>query len=292
MMGWPMAGCLVRAGHQVAIHDADPQRMRDFVSEVGGEAIASLSELGRSCEVAITMLPNSDIVSTVLFGESGLEEGLEAGKIVIDMTSGVPAKTASFAARLAQHEVGMIDAPVSGGASRAKRGDLAIMVGGDSDLIETCRPVLQAMGRIMPTGAVGSGQAMKALNNMVSAAGFLIGVEALLIGKKFGLDGGTMVDILNASTGMNNSTQKKFKQFVLSGRYDSGFALDLMVKDLTIAMEVGRDCGVPTPLSALCRELWASAQALLGPGADHTASAKLSEQLAGISLADPPGRNE
>jgi 3-hydroxyisobutyrate dehydrogenase len=118
----------------------------------------------------------------------------------------------------------------------------------------------------------------------VSAGGFLIGIEALIIGQKFGLDPALMTDVLNASTGMNNSTQKKFRQFVLSRRFDSGFGLDLMVKDLSIALEVARDGAVPAPFSALCRELSASAAALLGPGQDHTALAKLSEALAGVTL--------
>jgi 3-hydroxyisobutyrate dehydrogenase len=134
-------------------------------------------------------------------------------------------------------------------------------------------------------GGTGAGQAMKALNNLVSAGGFLIGVEALLIGQQFGLDPELMVDVLNASTGMNNSTQKKFKQFVLSRQFDSGFGLDLMVKDLSIALEIGRDAHTPAPFAALCRELWASAAALLGPGQDHTAVARLSEQLARAELS-------
>jgi 3-hydroxyisobutyrate dehydrogenase len=116
---------------------------------------------------------------------------------------------------------------------------------------------------------------MKALNNLVSAGGYLIGIEALLIGQRFGLDPAKMVDVLNASTGMNNSTQKKFKEYVLSRRFDAGFGLDLMVKDLSIALEVGRETTTPTPFAALCREMWASAAAMLGPGADHTAVAKL-----------------
>ena len=105
---------------------------------------------------------------------------------------------------------------------------------------------------------------MKALNNLVSAGGFLIGIEALLIGQKFGLDPALMVDVLNASSGMNNSTQRKFKQFVLSRRFDSGFGLDLMVKDLAIALEVGKE--IPTPFASLCQEMWGSAASLLGPG--------------------------
>ena len=176
--------------------------------------------------------------------------------------------------------------PVSGGVPRARSGELAIMFGGPAATLARVRGALEAMGRsIMPTGDVGSAHAMKALNNLVSAGGFLIGVEAMLIGQQFGLDPDVIVDVLNASTGMNNSTQKKFKQFVLSRKFDSGFGLDLMVKDLGIALDIGANTGTPTPFASLCRDLWASAAKVLGNGQDHTAVARLSERLAGAELS-------
>jgi 3-hydroxyisobutyrate dehydrogenase len=160
------------------------------------------------------------------------------------------------------------------------------VAGGDDAVIERARPALDAMGSsLLRTGGVGTAHAMKALNNLASAGSFLIGIEALLIGQRFGLDPGVMVDVLNASTGMSNSSQKKFRQFVLSRRFDSGFGLDLMVKDLGIALGVARDTGTAAPFAGLCRELSVAAQALLGPGADHTEFAKLSERLAGSALA-------
>jgi 3-hydroxyisobutyrate dehydrogenase len=159
------------------------------------------------------------------------------------------------------------------------------MVGGDAKVAQHVDPVLRAMGKsIIRAGAIGSGQAMKALNNLVSAGGFLIAVEALLVGKKFGLDPAVMVDILNASTGMNNSTQVKFKQFVLSGAYNAGFSLDLMVKDVGIALGVAQDLGVTTPFSALCRNIWSSALADLGAGHDHTEVAKFAAKVAGVEI--------
>jgi 3-hydroxyisobutyrate dehydrogenase len=180
---------------------------------------------------------------------------------------------------------------VSGGVARAETGTLAIMAGGDAAAIDRAEPVLRAMGSsVLRTGAVGSAHAMKALNNLVSAGGFLIGIEALLIGQKFGLDPAVMTDVLNAATGRNNSTEKKFRQFVLSRSFDSGFALDLMVKDLSIALEVARETGTAAPFAALCRELWAAAGATLGPGQDHTAMAQLSERLAGTVLGESADR--
>jgi 3-hydroxyisobutyrate dehydrogenase len=287
-MGWPMAACLHKAGMTVTALDSRAQRSAEFAAaHAGSRAASGLAELAAASDIVVTMLPDSDIVGRVLFGPGDcLAGGLKPGALVIEMSSGVPAKTIGFAAKLTSSEVAIIDAPVSGGVTRAVTGDLAIMVGGEDAAVARGDAVLRAMGSSMlRTGGLGSGQAMKALNNLVSAAGFLIGVEALLIGTRFGLDPATMVDVLNASSGMSNSSQKKFKQFVLSRSFGSGFGLDLMVKDLTIALEVGRETRTATPFAALCRELWAAAAQSLGSGQDHTALAKFSEMLAGSSLA-------
>ena len=285
-MGWPMAACLADAGYSLIVADARRVTADNFVQQVGGRVADSLAGLAAASDVIITMLPTSGNVSSVLAdGVDNLLVGLRPGTVVIDMTSGQPAITRKLAERVAAAGGILIDAPVSGGVSRAKTGQLAIMVGGDAEVLERVRPVLAAMGTsILPCGGVGAGQAMKALNNLVSAGGYLIGIEALLIGQRAGLDPGVMVDVLNASTGMNNSTQKKFRQFVLSRGFDSGFSLDLMVKDLSIALEIGRDGATPTPFAARCREMWAAALASLGPGQDHTAVAKLSERLVGTEL--------
>jgi 3-hydroxyisobutyrate dehydrogenase len=285
-MGWPMASCLVQAGYEVLVNDSRREVANNFVQQVGGRAGETIRELAAAADVVITMLPTSSVVSRVLAtGEDTVLAGLCRGAVVIEMSSGVPSITRELAERV--HALGghMIDAPVSGGVPRAKTGELAIMVGGETSVVDRMMPVLSAMGSsVLRTGAVGSGQAMKALNNLVSAGGFLIGIEALLIGSRFGLNPSVMVDALNAATGMNNSTQKKFKQFVLSRRFDSGFSLELLVKDLSIALEVGRETATPAPFAALCREMCASAAALLGPQEDHTALAKLSERLAGYEL--------
>ena len=282
-MGWPMAANLMKAGHDVIVSDISPERVARFVAEVGGHAAASPAEAARGADAFLCILPTSREVAPVA---EAVLPALPEGALFVDMTSGNPTRTREIAARLATRGIRMVDAPVSGGVSRAKSGELAIMAGGTAADLDAAEPLLRAMGTsIHRCGDIGAGQAMKALNNLVSAGGFLIGIEALLIGQKLGLEPGLMVDVLNASTGMNNSTQKKFRQFVLSRRFDSGFGLDLMVKDLSIAIEVGKEAGVPTPLAALTRELWAAAAAHLGAGEDHTAVAKLSERLAGQVLA-------
>lgn len=281
-MGWPMAANLVKAGFEVTVADVVPGRAEAFAAETGGKAAANPAEAAKGADCVVTIVPTSKQVAEAV---EAVGPSLAAGMLVIDMTSGQPGRTREIAAGLAAKSVAMIDCPVSGGVPRAKTGQLAIMAGGEEADLDRADAVLKAMGTsIHRCGPIGAGQAMKALNNLVSAGGYLIGIEALLIGQRFGLDPAKMVDVLNASTGMNNSTQKKFKEYVLSRRFDAGFGLDLMVKDLSIALEVGRETTTPTPFAALCREMWASAAALLGPGADHTAVAKLSEQMSGTVL--------
>lgn len=283
-----MAGCLLKAGYQLAVYDSNPDRTAAFAKDHGIEPAATLADLGKESDVVITILPNSAIVDEVLFGPQGLASSLRAGAVVIEMTSGIPSQTVAFSERLARQGVVLFDAPVSGGVPRARTGELTIMAGGEQADIDAAMPILNALGSVIPTGKVGSGHAMKALNNLVSSAGFLIGIEALIIGSRFGIDPETMVDVLNVSTGMNNSTQKKFKQYVLSRKFDSGFAMSLMVKDLTIALGIAHENNVNAPFADLCRNLWAGANAVLGPQADHTAVALLSEQLAGIQISKPP----
>ncbi|HEV7455320.1 MAG TPA: NAD(P)-dependent oxidoreductase [Roseococcus sp.] len=286
-MGWPMAANLIKAGHDVVVSDLSAERVARFVSEVGGSGAASAAEGAAGADALVCILPTSREVAVVAKEVAG---ALPNGALFIDMTSGNPTRTREIAEMLAPRGIRMVDCPVSGGVPRARTGELAIMAGGSDADLDAAEPILRAMGTsIHRCGAIGAGQAMKALNNLVSAGGFLIGIEALLIGQKFGLEPGLMVDVLNASTGMNNSTQKKFRQFVLSRRFDSGFGLDLMVKDLSIALEVGKEAGVPTPLSALTREMWAAAAKSLGAGEDHTAVAKLSENLAGQVLTGGNG---
>ena len=281
-MGWPMAANLVKAGFEVTVCDVVPGRAASFATETGAKAAATPAEAASSADCVVIIVPTSKQVGEAV---EAMLPSLKPGMLVIDMTSGQPGRTREIAAMLEGHGVAMIDCPVSGGVPRAKSGQLAIMVGGPDAEIDRAEPVLKAMGTsVYRCGDIGAGQAMKALNNLVSAGGYLIGIEALLIGQRFGLDPTTMVDVLNASSGMNNSTQKKFKEYVLSRRFDAGFGLDLMVKDLSIALEVGRETTTPAPFSALCREMWLAAATTLGPGVDHTAVAKMLEQMTGTVL--------
>lgn len=285
-MGWPMAANLVRAGFDVAVCDTVAGRATSFASEVGGRAAPTSADAAAGAGVLVTMLPTSAHVVQVI---DEVEPSLAAGAVVVEMSSGVPAVTRALAADLQGRGISLVDCPVSGGVARAVSGELSIMAGGDADALARVAPVLAALGTsVHHCGGVGTGQAMKSLNNLVSAGGFLIGIEALLIGQRCGLDPDRMIEVLNASSGMNNSTLRKYAQFVLTRAFDSGFGLDLMAKDLGIAVDMARESGVAVPFSAACAELWASAIGLLGPGRDHTEMARFSEAIGGLELGGTP----
>jgi 3-hydroxyisobutyrate dehydrogenase len=270
-MGLPMARRLHEAGMPVVGFDLT-EGAREAFAQSGGAIASSASGAAEAADVLITMLPDGKAVRTALLGGEALVAHLGTDAVIIDMSSSAPVGTRELAEELAARGIHLIDAPVSGGVKRAIDGSLAIMVGGAAKIIARVRSLLEAMGKsIFETGAIGSGHAMKALNNYVSAAGLTAACEALQIGQKFGLDPVMMTDILNASTGRNNSTEVKLKPFVIPKSYVSGFSLGLMAKDLRTADDLARHLGVPAPLSAEVAALWDDALAALGAQADHTA---------------------
>jgi len=272
-MGTPMAGHLVKAGWRVCVYDVDGEKARSFVQAHGGTACGSLAEVGRQSDVVITMLPDGGIVRRVVLGDGAsdcLVRGLARGAIVIDMSSSDPVGTRELGAELARLGMSLLDAPVSGGVRGAVAATLAIMVGGDAALAERCAPLLSAMGRRFYAGTLGSGHAVKVLNNYVSAAGLAAAGEALIIGARFGIEPKVMLDIVNASTGRNNSTENKFAQFIFNKKFNSGFSLGLMAKDLSLAMGVAKAVKVDAGLGQACLQLWQEAERELGGSADHT----------------------
>lgn len=255
-MGRPMAANLEKAGFALRSYD---------LNSAGN--FASAADAARGADVFLTMLPDGKAVRECVLGAK-----LPKGMLVLDMSSSDPVGTRSLGEELAPRGVGLVDAPVSGGVKKAIDGTLAIMAGGDAAQIERVRPLLEKMGsRIFLTGPLGSGHAMKALNNYVSAAGMIATAEALVAGERFGLDPAVMIDILNASSGRNNTTEVKVKQFMLSGAYNSGFSAGLMVKDVATAAHLAEAVGASAEFANHCTEIWRQATATLGAGADHTA---------------------
>lgn len=275
-MGWPMAANIAKAGHHLTVFDLDRERATRFAREHNCRGAAGLPDIAEN-EFTITMLPTGQIVrDALLAAENGaFTKALRPGALVIDMSSSDPLGTRKLGADLARYGAILVDAPVSGAVPRATSGTLAIMIGGDDkDAIARAKPLLSAMGdRLFETGPLGSGHAMKALNNYIAAAGYTAVVESLLIGQRFGLDQSVMVDILNASTGRNFTTEFMIKEHVLSGKYATGFAVGLMAKDVKIAADLGEAVRLDAPMSRLIRERWAVARDRLG--ATHDTSEAL-----------------
>jgi 3-hydroxyisobutyrate dehydrogenase len=280
-MGAPMAANLVAAGWSVRAYDVSGAALDAFVAACP-RATRAQSPAGAAAgdEVLITMLPDGKAVRAALL-DGGAAAALPKGALVVDMSSSAPLGTRALGDELARIGVRLVDAPVSGGVKRAREAKLAIMAGGDPDAVRWCRPLLASMGSsVHETGPLGSGHAMKALNNFVSAAGLVATCEALVVGRRFGLDPALMVDVLNASSGRNNTTEVKAKQYMLSGTFGSGFSLALMAKDLRTAAELADELGIPAPLARAMAERWTAAQDLLEPGADHTAMFRAVEAAA------------
>ncbi len=275
-MGVPMANCLSRAGFQVTGFDVSETARQRFTA-AGGKSATDAAGAVSTADVVITLLPDGKAVRAAL---EGLKKNLKSGCIVMEMSSSAPLGTRALGEAFIADGFEFIDAPVSGGVKRALDGTLAIMVGGESATIDRVNALLSAMGRaIFRTGALGSGHAMKALNNYVSAAGLVAAVEATNIGEKFGLNPDLIADILNASTGRNNTTEVKLKQFIISKTFNAGFPLRLMAKDVRTANDLAHAIGVPSPLADTCAQLWDDAARSLDEKADHTAVGRYIETL-------------
>jgi 3-hydroxyisobutyrate dehydrogenase len=278
-MGAPMARHLAAAGYRVLAADSNPAALERFCAGVQCDRPTSLAELSRSCRLVITMLPDGRAVREVLLGDDGVVAGLAAGSVILDMSSAAPVGTRELGLKLAESSISLVDAPVSGGVKRAVEGKLAIMAGGDPAAIARCASVLRALGQVFQTGASGSGHAMKALNNYLSAAALATTAEAMMAGERFGLDPAVMLQVLNHSTGRNTATELKYPSFVLPRSFNSGFALGLMAKDVRIALDLAQAVGTPASLLSECNDLWTCAQQRLGFNADHTEIVKYLELL-------------
>ncbi len=285
-MGRPMSRNLRAAGFELVVRDIDLRRQAEVAAELGCGTADDPAGLA-GCDAVVTMLPTgADVRSVMLDWEGGLAGALPPGTVVVDMSSSDPTGTRRLGAALAEHDVALVDAPVSGGVPRAESGTLAIMVGGDDErAIERAWPLLEAMGeRIFRTGPLGSGHATKALNNFVAATSFTAAAEAVLIAARFGLDPAVLVDVLNASTGRSFNTEVNFPQNVLPRRFASGFALGLLAKDVGIASDLADDVEIEAPLSRLIAALWRDAADAEGPSRDHTEAIKHWERANGIEL--------
>ena len=260
-MGSVMAPLIVKAGYHVFGYDIHTKI--DKSSDI--KQVSNIRDLS-NLDVIIFMLPDGKIVADVT--DELLQNNIKS--ILIDMSSSDPRDTKQLGKKLKIKDIKFLDAPVSGGVSRAKIGELMIMAGGNEDHIKSVQELLSVMGKVQYAGPLGSGHAIKALNNYVSAAGLIASFEALAAARSFGIEPDNFLKIINGATGKNNTTEVKLDKFVISEKFNSGFALDLMVKDVSIADSLIKDLSADKPLSENVSNYLSKSLAELGKNSDHT----------------------
>lgn len=268
------------------VYDADPVRATEVATSCGAKAAASLEEF-KTADVVIMMLPNSTIIDQVVKGydkQIGLLGLLQDGALILDMSSATPANSIANANDAAKKGIAYIDAPVSGGPAGAESGKLAIMVGCDKEHFASIEPLLSCLGaNVVRAGEVGSGHAVKALNNLLAATILQVTGEIFVAGEKFGLDPAIMQKIINASSGGSFMTNIAWPKAVLGKTWDFGFTLGLMTKDVGIGMSIVKHAGIDAPLCATNADIWEKAnQSGLGQQ-DMTHVIKLMRDQTGLS---------
>jgi 3-hydroxyisobutyrate dehydrogenase len=261
-------------------------RNADKAARFAGQYKATHAETPRAAAVGaqfvVTCLSTSADVESLLDGHNGLEEGLSPGAVLIDCTSGDPATSRRIAERLVKKGVSFLDAPVSGGVAGAEIGTLTVMIGGDAAVLAQAMPVIEAFGeKIVHCGPVGTGHAVKAINQALLAIHIWSLGEGLTTLARMGVKPDVAIDIINASSGRSNSSQNLFPQRVLTRAFPRTFRLALLDKDVGIAARAAREQKVPAPLTQLVAELMTMAHRELGEEADHVEAVKVIERMAG-----------
>ena len=270
-MGLPMAVNLLKAGYLINAYDINKNSRKKF-EKLGGEISNNLEDCTKNANFIITMLPDGDIVKKTILSYLKNRKLLNYEVIVIDMSSSDPIGTIALAKKIIKNKIKIIDAPVSGGVKKAISGDLTIMVSGkNKEVFKKVKPILKYLGtNILLTGALGSAHAMKAINNYVSAMGLIAASEAIILGEKFGIDPNTINEVLNVSSGKNNSTENKICQFILTEKFSSGFSLALMSKDIMIANKLAKKLNIKPLGINFSTKIWADANNHYTKNSDHT----------------------
>ncbi len=274
-MGLAYVERLTEMGHRVFGHDVSAEAMA-ALTNLGGVPLRSLDEVGNYAAPVLFSLPDARIVEQVtedlihLWGQKKLVPG------VVDLSTTGPEGAKRLARLLESIHIPYAEAPVSGGVEGARRGTLLLMASGSPTLLSAVSPIMRHLGTVVRMGdAPGLGQTMKVLNNLLSATNMAITSEALAAGAASGLNTAQMLEVFNMGSGRNSATMDKFGKYVLSGSFDQGFALPLMVKDVGLAQECLHAVGLPAWVSAAVMETWLAGARLLPESADFTEIARL-----------------
>ena len=278
IMGAPMAGHLIDAGHTLYLYDIKPVPAE--LTAKGGVAAATATEVAQNSDIIITMVPDTPHVAAALFGENGIAAGLSAGKIVVDMSSIAPVETKQFAAKINELGCDYLDAPVSGGEVGAKAASLTIMVGGPEGAFETVKPLFEKMGKnITLVGGNGDGQTTKVANQIIVALNIQAVGEALLFASKAGADPAKVRQALMGGFA-NSRILEVHGERMVNRTFNPGFRIELHQKDLNLALNGARQLQMALPATALAQQMFSACAAAGGSAWDHSALVKALELLA------------
>jgi len=280
-MGAAMAANLARAGFPLTVWNRTPGRAGALL-DLGASEAATARALAADCDVIVTCVSDTPDVEVLLFGADGVAAGVRPGSLVIDCSTISPSATRGFAARLAASGVQLVDAPVSGGSEGAQKGTLTIFVGGEAADVERARPVLAGMGKtITHLGLIGSGQAAKAVNQVILAGAYLGVAEGMVLATKAGLDVGQLVTALSGGAAQSWVLANRSGRMI-ANEYPLGFKVALHRKDLGIALDLAGEVGAALPVSALCEQLETGLVAQGHADEDMSAVARTIRALAGL----------
>jgi 3-hydroxyisobutyrate dehydrogenase-like beta-hydroxyacid dehydrogenase len=279
-----MASRLLDAGYRLCIYDVSEEATKPLVAR-GAELAASPAEVASVAEIVFMSLPTPDVVREVaLGGNGGILNGSRV-RTVVDLSTTGPGVATEVAARLAERQIGWVDAPVSGGVTGARAGTLAVMVSCPQPTYQQMEPMLKVFGKLFHAGEKpGLAQSAKLANNLLAATALVATSEVMAMGVKAGLDAKVLIDIINASSGRNSATQDKFPRAILPRTFDFGFATGLSYKDVRLCVEEAEALGVPMVVGGAVREMLAITRARFGAASDFTFVAKLLEEWAGVEI--------
>lgn len=278
IMGKPMAKNLIKAGYDLKVFDIITAAVDETVA-AGATRGENNADVAKDSDIVITMLPNSPHVKTAVLGENGILEGAKPGTIVVDMSSINPIASKEICAEVEKKGCFMLDAPVSGGEPKAIDGTLAIMVGGKQELFDKVKDILAVMGAsVTLCGGIGAGNTTKLANQIIVAANIAAVGEALILGKKAGVEPEAIYKAIRG--GLAGSTVMDAKApMMMDGNFKPGFRINLHIKDLTNALDTGHDVGAPLPLTAAVMEMMQWLKASGYEGEDHSSLVRYYEYL-------------
>ena len=283
-MGTPMSINLLNAGHELMVYDVRVEAMTEPV-RLGAKIARSPKEVAQASDFVVTSLPTTKALEEVVLGRDGVLEGAMRGCVLIDTSTVSPSSIKRMAHIAKEKGVEVLDAPVSGGVAGAKAATLTVMVGGDKGVFERCQEIFHAIGKnIYHVGDVGSGNAVKLTNNLMSLVNLAALSEGMVLGMKAGVDPETLHRVIGVSTGRSYALEVKLSNLISKGRFEAGFAIDLACKDLGLAVGLGRELGVPLFVTNVAQQVYELARARGMGRLDHTAVIKLLEEAAQVEV--------